>query len=100
MRKNKGGVISLQEAMRMLSDKNTLLIDVRSKEEFKKFHLRGSINIPIENFQILTPRYIKNKGQRVIIYCSSGVRSLAAYELLLDLGYYNVYDVYGGIGEA
>lgn len=99
MRKNKGGIISLQEAMIMLQDKRTTFIDVRSREEYKKCHLRGSINIPIENFQNSLPRCIRDRGKRIVLYCSSGVRSLAAYELLLDLGYYNIYHIYGGIGN-
>ncbi|MBQ9267422.1 MAG: rhodanese-like domain-containing protein [Clostridia bacterium] len=96
MKKNKGGHISLEQAMRMMQEENVILIDVKSKEEYLRFHLRGSMNIPIENFKKVAPRMIKDKEQKVILYCSSGIRSLAAYELLQDLGYTNVFNVYGG----
>ena len=53
--------------------------------------------MPIENFKKMVPKAIKNKNQRVILYCSSGTRSLAAYEMLIDMGYYYVYNIAGGV---
>ena len=97
MKKNKGGHISFSQAMDMMSRLDVLLIDVKSREEYEKFHLNNSINIPIEKFNIIAPKMIKDKSKTIIVYCSSGIRSLAAYEMLKDYGFNNVYNIYGGI---
>ena len=95
---NKGGHISFRQAQEIMQEGDVLLIDVKSKEEYMQFHLENSINIPIEIFHKIAPKLIKNKEQKIILYCSSGIRSLAAYEMLLDLGYNYVFNVYNGIG--
>lgn len=98
MKNNKKINISFNQAMSMINQyDDVLLIDVKSKEEYEKFHIGNSINIPIEKFKRTAPRYIKNKNQKIIIYCSSGIRSLAACEILRDMGYREVYNIYGGI---
>ena len=97
MTKNNGGHISFEQTVEMLKNNDVLLIDVKSEEEYQKFHLKNSINIPIEVFYKIAPSVIKNKNQTIVVYCSSGIRSLAAYEMLIDLGYNNVYNVYGGV---
>lgn len=97
MKKNKGGNISLKQAMRIMNHRNAILVDVKSRDEYAKFHLNRSINMPIEKFKKMVPKVIKNKNQRVILYCSSGTRSLAAYEMLIDMGYYYVYNIVGGV---
>ena len=97
MKNNRGMHISYNQAIKMINDENVILVDVKSKEEYIKFHLNNSINIPIEIFAKIAPKILKDKRQKIILYCSSGIRSLAAYELLQDLGYDNVYNIYGGI---
>lgn len=97
MKKNRGGNVSLKQAMGMMNQRNTILVDVKSEDEYAQFHLNRSINMPIENFKKMVPKVIKNKNQRVILYCSSGTRSLAAYEMLIDMGYYYVYNIAGGV---
>ncbi len=97
MKKNKGGNISLKQAMGIMNKRNAIIIDVKSKEEYAESHLLKSINVPIENFKKVAPSIIRNKNQRVILYCSTGTRSLAAYEMLRDMGYYYVYNILEGV---
>lgn len=51
----------------------SLVIDVRSKEEFEQGHVEGSINVPLEEFE----DYIKtlDKDTNVTIVCRSGKRA-------------------------
>ena len=90
--------ISFNQAINMIKENNNIvIIDVKSNKEYNNFHLEKSINIPIENFKNIVVRKIKNKNQIIIVYCSSGVRSVVACEMLQDLGYYNVYNISGGV---
>lgn len=68
------------------------LIDVRTKEEFRSGHIKGSMNIPLHE---LAKNLVKiNKSKPVIVCCASGVRSGSARNLLEASG----YSVYNGGG--
>ncbi len=75
-----------------LDDDSITIIDVRTPGEYKKGHIKGAINLPLDNIENIDIS-MENK---IIVYCQSGRRSnLAAIELI-KLGYENVYDM-GGI---
>lgn len=73
------------------------LIDVRSSYEYKKNHIRGSVNIPVE--EIKNPKNkIITKKDVIIVYCQSGRRSKQAAKELIEMGYLHVYD-FGSIEQ-
>lgn len=77
----------------------TVLIDVRTAEEFAAGHLDGAVNI---DYQVIGQR-IGNAGvakdDEVILYCRSGHRASIALETLKSMGYPHVAN-YGGMEEA
>ncbi|MFT5823373.1 MAG: phage shock protein E [Crocinitomix sp.] len=60
-----------------------LVIDVRSNEEFKSGHVKGSKNIPL---QTVNSRLNELKGKIVILVCRSGARAGQANNLLKKNG--------------
>ena len=76
----------------IIEDKNTIIIDVRTEEEYNERHIDRAINIPVDNIQNI--KIEKNKT--IVVYCRSGVRSKKAYDMLLSMGYTDVHDL-GGI---
>jgi rhodanese-related sulfurtransferase len=80
----------------MQNDKNTVLLDVRTPDEFSKEHIQGATLIPVqvlsENLSMLTE--VKNK--KIIVYCHSGSRSVAASRILAEKGF-SPLNVTGGI---
>lgn len=71
-------------------NKSQLILDVRSKYEFKKKHINKSINIPLHKLKIKkTLHFIKNHNHRknIIIYCKEIYRSLIASNILKN---YNI----------
>ena len=84
----------LQEIMR--KNENAILLDVRSKQEFKEGHLEGSINIPLYEIDKQLDK-IPDKQCTIVIYCASGHRSKQAKEKLENLGYENVYHLKNGL---
>ncbi len=77
-------------------EKNILVLDVRTKEEYELWHVETAINISHteidEGINTLNPP----KNQTILILCKSGGRSSYVSELLADRGYLEVYNVEGG----
>lgn len=89
--------ISAEDAKnRMDEDKDVIVVDVRTLDEYKEGHIEGSILIPNETITDTPPELLPDLDAEVLIYCRSGNRSQQAAEKLMDLGYTNVYD-FGGI---
>ena len=68
-----------------LIKEGALIIDVRSKGEFSKGHVKGSVNIPLESIQSSVDK-IKKKNKVVITCCASGMRSGSAKSMLKQHG--------------
>lgn len=89
--------ISASKASELLdSDENIIVLDAREKTEFKVSHIKGAINVGYDYFK---PSSVKklDKNAKVIIYCSVGYRSGKIGERLKDMGFKDVYNMYGGI---
>ena len=89
--------ISVNEMFEIIkTNENTVLLDVRSTQEYKEGHINGSINIPVYDLE-KTANSKLNKEGIIIVYCSAGVRSKRAIQILRKLGYRNLYNIEGGI---
>ena len=76
------------EARRLVAA-GAALIDVRTPEEFATGHISGARNIPVDE---LSGR-LAEVGQRsrpVVVYCSAGVRSARAAQILTAAGFKRV----------
>lgn len=92
-----GDVPSLEEASALAqSRKDVHLIDVRTKEEYKKGHLPGAVNVCVNDMAQKIDSVVPNKEETIYVYCQSGSRSRIAQRLLLDRGYKKVENV-GGV---
>ena len=93
-----GNDIDYENAKIILKNDNTsVLIDVRSPQEYKEGHLERSINIPLYDIKEQIENKIPNKDASLIIYCQSGNRSKKAIEILEKEGYKNLYNIIGGM---
>ena len=83
------------------SDKDVLIIDVRSEYEYEKGHLLNAINLPYDDddFKSELNEIIDYKDKTVLVYCRSGNRSEKAAEKLVDNGFKNVKNVTDGVDE-
>jgi rhodanese-related sulfurtransferase len=68
-----------------LMQKGALIIDVRSPLEFASGNIKGSRNIPLDQFQNRIAE-LKKSGKPVIAVCRSGNRSGAAKSMLDQAG--------------
>lgn len=91
--------ISPEEAKKRLdSEKGIILLDVRTKEEYDSGHIKDSVLIPVDVVQAEAENLLKDKNAPVFVYCRSGNRSVTASNILVELGYTNVYNL-GGIRD-
>ena len=77
-------------------DKDYIILDVRTEEEFKSGHIPNAICIPNETITGGELGALKDKNQLILVYCRSGRRSKEAAQKLANLGYTNVKE-FGGI---
>lgn len=74
-----------------LVKEGAIIIDVRSKGEFDGGHIKGSINIPVDQLRNNLNK-LKNKNKPIITCCASGMRSASAKSLLKSNGYLEVHN--------
>lgn len=79
------------------NDKEAILLDVRSPQEYKEEHLEGSINIPLYDLSKMSENTIKSKECTIVVYCQSGNRSRKAVDILSNQGYESLYNIKGGL---
>ena len=70
-----------------------LVIDVRTIQEWDKGHLEGAVLIPYDQIGERIGAVVKDKSQRIYLYCRSGRRSHIAKEALENLGYKDLIDL-------
>lgn len=87
--------LSPKEVSEKIKEKDVLLVDVRSPEEFKEGHVKGAVNIFAMD---LRTEYKKIDPKKpVIVMCRTGHRSSLASSILKQKGFKNVYNAAGGI---
>lgn len=94
--KAKGAIyhrISQEDAKEQMDkDKNIVILDVRTPNEYKTGHIKRAKNLA-------TPKEVEskypNKDTVLFVYCQSGSRSLKASKKLVMKGYTEVYDIGG-----
>lgn len=80
--------------------KKPLILDARQKEEYLVSHLKNAIWIGYKDFQSkVATEALDDSDQEVVVYCSIGVRSENIGEKLMQLGFTDVKNLYGGIFE-
>ena len=75
---------------------SALVLDVRSKQEFDEYHINGAINVPLWNIKNAISNIVTDFNRYIVVYCTSGVRSKRAQNILWSMGYKNVFNVVDG----
>lgn len=81
----------------LLKQPNTMILDVRTAEEFSAGHIPGARLLDVlqeESFR--TAAAGLDRSKHFLIYCRSGRRSQQAAAILKELGFNKVTDLKGG----
>ncbi len=76
---------------------NAQLLDVRTKEEYAKEHLKNSLNSNYNSPDFEKQLAYLDKSTPVYVYCLSGGRSAKAAALMREKGFTQVYELNGGM---
>ena len=84
-------------AMQLIKNNDVKIIDVRDVNEIDDKVLPNSVNVPVNQLTAKIKDVAPDKNQPIIVYCSTGSRSIFACQILADYGYNKVYNLYGGL---
>lgn len=73
-----------------------IFLDSREKKEYNVSHIKNSIYIGDKEFNMDKIDQLQ-KDTGIIVYCSVGVRSDKIAKEIIDAGYTNVHNMFGGI---
>lgn len=89
--------ISQEKAKELMdTEKDFVILDVRTQEEYSEGHIAGAVCVPNETIDGSITEQLPDKNQLILVYCRSGNRSKQASKKLADMGYTKIKE-FGGI---
>jgi len=67
-----GGQVNVKSAVALMNDDKAVVIDLRSKEAFKRGHIVNSISMPKDQFDVNSPKLKNQTNKAIIVVCSKG----------------------------
>ena len=98
---NKGKYVNAVQMNELISDEETIVIDMRNHYEYEVGHFVKALEIPSDTFREQLPMAVEmmkdNKDKNIIMYCTGGIRCEKASAYMLHHGFNNVFHLEGGI---
>jgi len=92
--------VSAEEAYKLISDnKELVILDVRTKEEYDDGHIPGAKLVPVQVLSMKLGELDEYKDKPVLVYCASGGRSPRAVDTLADNDFKTIYHLNRGISS-
>ena len=89
-------LLSKDEFLHAMKRENTILIDLRDPDSYRRWHLPGAENRSYDNISEWAATL--DRGQKILLYCSHGNESILAARYLGSRGF-QVYSLIGGVGN-
>ncbi len=97
----KGKYVDAKQFNELTDDPDTIVVDMRNHYEYEVGHFENSIEIPSDTFREQLPIVVEmlkeNKNNKIIMYCTGGIRCEKASAFMLHNGFKNVFHLEGGI---
>jgi rhodanese-related sulfurtransferase len=89
--------ITPAEAQQLIQNEQTIVLDVRTEDEYQGGHLENARNMDVlkEGFEASLTSL--DKTATYLVYCKSGGRSARAMSVMQEHGFQVVYNMDGGI---
>ena len=91
--------VTSEETLQLIKNVNPFILDVRTSGEYKRGHLKDSVNIPVQELQSRLKELGPYKDERILIYCATGNRSTVASKILIDNGFKRIFNMRHGIAD-
>lgn len=93
----RGAKLSQLQVTQLINQGKSLILDVRSAEEFAAGHLQNAKHIPLPELNTRLKEIEKSKPTTVITVCERGTRAASAANLLKKAGFDQVFILDGGV---
>ena len=91
--------ISASEAVLLMNQSKTIVLDVRDEAEFLTGHIQGAKHIPLAALESRIKELEKYKKKPLLVYCQRGFRSSKACKLLAQQEYEQLCQLNGGLDK-
>lgn len=92
--------VGASEFISKIAEREVVIVDVRTPEEFAAGHLEGALNIDVNSPNFESQIFALDKSVTYAIYCRSGNRSTIASAKMSDAGFTSLYNFNeGGFAE-
>jgi rhodanese-related sulfurtransferase/thioredoxin-related protein len=88
--------LSVAEFAKMAADKQNVILDVRTAQEFQAGHIAGAINLDVTAPGFEQKAAALDKSKTYLVHCASGVRSVRACKKMTQLDFPHLYNLPGG----
>ena len=83
-----------KQALRMIrEDKELIILDVRTRDEYIMGHIKGAINIPNETISNTKPDLLPDTDKTILVYCQGGMCAGSAVRKLKRMDYKHAYNM-------
>jgi len=80
------------------TDKSAVVLDVRTKEEYNKGHIPGSVQIDFNSRDFDQEVAKLDKNKTYLVHCAAGGRSARACKKMDAMNFPKLYNLEGGMG--
>ena len=95
--KNYQTIAPKEFSIKIASQANAQILDVRTTEEYNECHLENAKNINWNSEDFVKNVEKLDKSKPILVYCKLGGRSAKASDKLVELGFKNIINLEGGI---
>ena len=92
-------VESAEMIKKNLKNKNFVILDVRTPEEYADGHLANATNIDFKATDFADKVGKLDKSKTYLVYCRAGHRSASAVEIMKTQSFQTLYNLDGGITQ-
>ncbi|HUS25571.1 MAG TPA: rhodanese-like domain-containing protein [Candidatus Binatia bacterium] len=85
------------EAVRLINDRNAVVLDLRAPAEYKRGHILHAVNLPHGKLDERLAEVTKEKERPVVLVCALGGVAPQAAHRLKRAGLAEVYSLKGGL---
>ena len=97
---NKEVKITVAQAREVIAEnKDLLILDTRTQEEYNAGHIEGAILIPYNKIEINLDQLDGFEDKPILVYCRTGSRSAVAVDTLIENGFNKIYHMNQGFSR-
>lgn len=92
-----GHKLSPADAVRLINDREPVIVDIRSQADYRKGHIIGALSLPLARIGEAPKELAKHREKPVLLYCAIGTAAGSAREKLMKQGWDEVFPLRGGL---